>query len=111
MRYLGNYVHGLSKKPLSISVWKGFFSRLCGRNSDPWLAYALIKNNPEYAAKVPKGNPYHNATFGGMAIYCSNSMILRKVNRHWWGKIPRTITYLTGFEFNLVDRTPGLRFI
>ncbi|KAJ0549314.1 hypothetical protein HanHA300_Chr07g0232131 [Helianthus annuus] len=52
LRYLGNYVHGLSKKPLSISVWKGFFSRLCGRNSDPWLAYALIKNNPEYAAKV-----------------------------------------------------------
>ncbi|MFS8035247.1 hypothetical protein Hanom_Chr17g01590811 [Helianthus anomalus] len=40
-RYLGNYVHGLSKKPLSISVWK-----------DPWLAYALMKNNPEYAAKV-----------------------------------------------------------
>ncbi|KAM0071411.1 hypothetical protein Hdeb2414_s0001g00024891 [Helianthus debilis subsp. tardiflorus] len=23
MRYLGNYVHGLSKKPLNISVWKG----------------------------------------------------------------------------------------
>lgn len=31
--------------------------------------------------KVPKGNPYHSATSGEMAIYCANSLILRKVTR------------------------------
>ncbi|KAF3661124.1 UDP-sugar pyrophosphorylase [Capsicum annuum] len=46
---------------------------------DAWLAYAPVKNNPEDAAKVPKGNPYHSATSGEMAIYRSNSLILRKV--------------------------------
>ncbi|EEF42085.1 UDP-sugar pyrophosphorylase [Ricinus communis] len=46
---------------------------------DTWLAYAPVKNNPEDAAKVPKGNPYHSATSGEMAIYCANSLILRKV--------------------------------
>ncbi|XP_016553012.2 UDP-sugar pyrophosphorylase isoform X2 [Capsicum annuum] len=45
---------------------------------DAWLAYAPVKNNPEDAAKVPKGNPYHSATSGEMAIYRSNSLILRK---------------------------------
>ncbi|KDO80459.1 hypothetical protein CISIN_1g006297mg [Citrus sinensis] len=48
---------------------------------DTWLAYAPVKNNPEDAAKVPKGNPYHSATSGEMAIYCANSLILRKVTR------------------------------
>ncbi|GAB4844122.1 hypothetical protein Ancab_037429 [Ancistrocladus abbreviatus] len=46
---------------------------------DAWLAYAPVKNNPEDAAKVPKGNPYHSATSGEMAIYKANSLILRKV--------------------------------
>nr|GEW74623.1 UDP-sugar pyrophosphorylase [Tanacetum cinerariifolium] len=46
--------------------------------TDPWLAYAPVKNNPEDAAKVPKGNPYHSATSGETAVYRSNSMILRK---------------------------------
>ncbi|KAJ6938079.1 UDP-sugar pyrophosphorylase [Populus alba x Populus x berolinensis] len=46
---------------------------------DTWLAYAPVKNNPEDAAKVPKGNPYHSATSGEMAIYRANSLILRKV--------------------------------
>lgn len=45
---------------------------------DVWLAYAPVKNNPEDAAKVPKGNPYHSATSGEMAIYRANSLILRK---------------------------------
>ncbi|PKU68507.1 UDP-sugar pyrophosphorylase [Dendrobium catenatum] len=45
---------------------------------DAWLAYAPVKNNPEDAAKVPKGNPYHSATSGEMAIYRANSLILRK---------------------------------
>nr|XP_043638387.1 UDP-sugar pyrophosphorylase-like [Erigeron canadensis] len=45
--------------------------------SDPWLAYAPVKNNPDDAAKVPKGNPYHSATSGEAAIYRSNNMILR----------------------------------
>ncbi|XP_040996824.1 UDP-sugar pyrophosphorylase-like [Juglans microcarpa x Juglans regia] len=45
---------------------------------DAWLAYAPVKNNPEDAAKVPKGNPYHSATSGEMAIYCANSLILKK---------------------------------
>ncbi|KAJ6427716.1 hypothetical protein OIU84_023170 [Salix udensis] len=45
---------------------------------DSWLAYAPVKNNPEDAAKVPKGNPYHSATSGEMAIYRANSLILRK---------------------------------
>ncbi|XP_050226244.1 UDP-sugar pyrophosphorylase-like [Mercurialis annua] len=45
---------------------------------DAWLAYAPVKNNPEDAAKVPKGNPYHSATSGEMAIYRSNSLILKK---------------------------------
>ncbi|KAF2291325.1 hypothetical protein GH714_022899 [Hevea brasiliensis] len=44
-----------------------------------WLAYAPVKSNPEDAAKVPKGNPYHSATSGEMAIYRANSLILRKV--------------------------------
>ncbi|KAI4307222.1 hypothetical protein L6164_030432 [Bauhinia variegata] len=46
---------------------------------DGWLAYAPVKNNPEDAAKVPKGNPYHSATSGEMAIYRANSLILKKV--------------------------------
>ncbi|XP_017981698.1 PREDICTED: UDP-sugar pyrophosphorylase isoform X2 [Theobroma cacao] len=45
---------------------------------DTWLAYAPVKNNPEDAAKVPKGNPYHSATSGEMAIYRANSLILKK---------------------------------
>ncbi|KAJ8762873.1 hypothetical protein K2173_023002 [Erythroxylum novogranatense] len=45
---------------------------------DTWLAYAPVKNNPEDAAKVPKGNPYHSATSGEMAIYRANSLIFRK---------------------------------
>ncbi|KAK6131485.1 hypothetical protein DH2020_034771 [Rehmannia glutinosa] len=45
---------------------------------DTWFAYAPVKNNPEDAAKVPKGNPYHSATSGEMAIYRANSLILRK---------------------------------
>ncbi|KAL1833704.1 hypothetical protein ACET3Z_003355 [Daucus carota] len=45
---------------------------------DAWLAYAPVKNNPEDAAKVPKGNPYHSATSGEMAIYKANSLVLRK---------------------------------
>ncbi|MQL97714.1 hypothetical protein Taro_030420 [Colocasia esculenta] len=49
---------------------------------DAWLAYAPVKNNPEDAAKVPKGNPYHSATSGEMAIYRANSLILRKVGVH-----------------------------
>ncbi|KAF5200736.1 Udp-sugar pyrophosphorylase [Thalictrum thalictroides] len=49
---------------------------------DTWLAYAPVKNNPEDAAKVPKGNPYHSATSGEMAIYRANSLILRKAGVH-----------------------------
>ncbi|KAK0576083.1 hypothetical protein LWI29_011596 [Acer saccharum] len=45
---------------------------------DTWLAYAPVKNNPEDAAKVPKGNPYHSGTSGEMAIYRANSLILKK---------------------------------
>ncbi|KAL5995747.1 hypothetical protein ACLOJK_025816 [Asimina triloba] len=45
---------------------------------DIWLAYAPVKNHPDEAAKVPKGNPYHSATSGEMAIYRANSLILRK---------------------------------
>ncbi|KAL8481934.1 hypothetical protein ACS0TY_028179 [Phlomoides rotata] len=45
---------------------------------EAWFAYAPVKNNPEDAAKVPKGNPYHSATSGEMAIYRANSLILRK---------------------------------
>ncbi|XP_052190773.1 UDP-sugar pyrophosphorylase [Diospyros lotus] len=45
---------------------------------DIWLAYAPVKNNPEDAAKVPKGNPYHSATSGEMAIYRANSLMLKK---------------------------------
>ncbi|GAB2270425.1 universal stress protein [Dionaea muscipula] len=45
---------------------------------DAWLAYAPVKNNPEDAAKVPEGNPYHSATSGEMAIYRAHSLILRK---------------------------------
>lgn len=45
---------------------------------DSWLAYAPVKNNPEDAAKVPVGNPYHSATSGEMAIYTANSLTLRK---------------------------------
>ncbi|XP_059455608.1 UDP-sugar pyrophosphorylase [Corylus avellana] len=45
---------------------------------DAWLAYAPVKNNPEDAAKVPKGNPYHSATSGEIAIYRANSLILRE---------------------------------
>lgn len=45
---------------------------------DAWLAYAPVKNNPEEAAKVPKGNPYHSATSGEMAIYRANSLIFQK---------------------------------
>lgn len=29
--------------------------------------------------KVPKGNPYHSATSGEMAIYRAHSLILKKV--------------------------------
>ncbi|RWW27496.1 hypothetical protein GW17_00008077 [Ensete ventricosum] len=46
---------------------------------DKWLAYAPVKNNLEDASKVPKGNPYHSATSGEMAIYKANCLILRKV--------------------------------
>eukprot|EP00252_Welwitschia_mirabilis_P014024 TRINITY_DN31047_c0_g1_i1.p1 TRINITY_DN31047_c0_g1~~TRINITY_DN31047_c0_g1_i1.p1 ORF type:complete len:631 (+),score=128.57 TRINITY_DN31047_c0_g1_i1:247-2139(+) len=46
---------------------------------DTWLAYAPVKNNPEDAAKVPKGNPYHSATSGEMAIYRAHSKILKEV--------------------------------
>ncbi|VAI79007.1 unnamed protein product [Triticum turgidum subsp. durum] len=49
---------------------------------DAWLAYAPVKNNPEDAAKVPKGNPFHSATSGEMAIYRANSLILRKAGAH-----------------------------
>lgn len=45
---------------------------------EPWLAYAPVKNNPEDAAKVPKGNPYHSATSGEMLVYRANSLILRQ---------------------------------
>ncbi|KAL6984338.1 UTP-monosaccharide-1-phosphate uridylyltransferase [Sarracenia purpurea var. burkii] len=45
---------------------------------DTWLAYAPVKNNPEDASKVPKGNPYHSATSGEMAIYRANSLMLKK---------------------------------
>ncbi|XP_073144290.1 UDP-sugar pyrophosphorylase-like [Henckelia pumila] len=45
---------------------------------ESWFAYAPVKNNPGDAAKVPKGNPYHSATSGEMAIYRANSLILRK---------------------------------
>ncbi|RDX88972.1 UDP-sugar pyrophosphorylase 1 [Mucuna pruriens] len=45
---------------------------------EAWLAYAPVKNNAEDAAKVPKGNPYHSATSGEMAIYRANSIILKK---------------------------------
>ncbi|KAI3716552.1 hypothetical protein L1987_67507 [Smallanthus sonchifolius] len=58
-------------KTLSPSARVGF-------TINPWLAYAPVKNNPEDAAKVPKGNPYYSATSGETAIYQANSMILRK---------------------------------
>lgn len=45
---------------------------------ETWLAYSPVKNNPEDAAKVPVGNPYHSATSGEMFIYRANSLILRK---------------------------------
>ncbi|CAN1234598.1 UDP-sugar pyrophosphorylase [Linum perenne] len=45
---------------------------------DAWVAYAPVKNNPEDASKVPKGNPYHSATSGEMFIYRANSLILKK---------------------------------
>ncbi|XP_071707214.1 UDP-sugar pyrophosphorylase-like [Rutidosis leptorrhynchoides] len=45
---------------------------------EKWLAYSPVKNNPEDAAKVPNGNPYHSATSGEMAIYRANTMILQK---------------------------------
>ncbi|KAK8286007.1 hypothetical protein V6Z11_D08G261600 [Gossypium hirsutum] len=50
---------------------------------DTWLAYAPVKNNPEDAAKVPKGNPYHSATSGEMAIYCANSLSLKRRGSKW----------------------------
>ncbi|KAI3679435.1 hypothetical protein L2E82_51346 [Cichorium intybus] len=46
--------------------------------TNPWLAYATMKNNHDDAAKVLKGNPYHSATSEERAIYGSNSTILRK---------------------------------
>ncbi|XP_064965694.1 UDP-sugar pyrophosphorylase-like isoform X1 [Musa acuminata AAA Group] len=49
---------------------------------DKWLAYAPVKNKPEDASKVPKGNPYHSATSGEMAIYKANCLILRKAGVH-----------------------------
>ncbi|KAG4157673.1 hypothetical protein ERO13_D02G077650v2 [Gossypium hirsutum] len=52
---------------------------------DTWLAYAPVKNNPEDAAKVPKGNPYHSATSGEMAIY----LILKKPK---WGIIKSKVS-------------------
>ncbi|MED6119840.1 universal stress protein [Stylosanthes scabra] len=45
---------------------------------DAWLAYAPVKNNAEEASKVPKGNPYHSATSGEMAIYRANSRVLKQ---------------------------------
>ncbi|PKA49520.1 UDP-sugar pyrophosphorylase [Apostasia shenzhenica] len=50
---------------------------------DAWLAYAPVKNNPEDAAKVPKGNPFHSATSGEMAIYRANNLILRKTQKFY----------------------------
>ncbi|KAH7352206.1 hypothetical protein KP509_19G034100 [Ceratopteris richardii] len=58
---------------------------------DVWLAYAPVKNNPEDAAKVPKGNPSHSATTGEMAIYRANSLILKHVGVEIEG--PKTATY------------------
>nr|GEU99093.1 UDP-sugar pyrophosphorylase [Tanacetum cinerariifolium] len=46
--------------------------------TEKWLAYAPVKNNPQDAAKVPKGNSNHGATSGEMAIYRANNMILKK---------------------------------
>ncbi|GJU45735.1 UDP-sugar pyrophosphorylase [Tanacetum coccineum] len=46
--------------------------------TEKWLAYAPVKNNPQDAAKVPKGNSNHSATSGEMAIYRANNMILKK---------------------------------
>ncbi|MED6123477.1 universal stress protein [Stylosanthes scabra] len=45
---------------------------------DAWLAYAPVKNNAEEASKVPKGNPYHSATSGEMAIYRANCRVLKQ---------------------------------
>ncbi|KAI3930546.1 hypothetical protein MKX01_036992 [Papaver californicum] len=45
---------------------------------DAWLAYAPVKNNPEDAAKVSKGNPYYSATSGEMFVYRANNLIRRK---------------------------------
>ncbi|KAE8693156.1 hypothetical protein F3Y22_tig00110816pilonHSYRG00005 [Hibiscus syriacus] len=36
------------------------------------------KEHKHPSAKVPKGNPYHSATSGEMAIYRANSLILKK---------------------------------
>ncbi|KAE8701789.1 UDP-sugar pyrophosphorylase [Hibiscus syriacus] len=74
---LGPYIEELTKtgdypKTLPPSARVGFTV------IDTWLAYAPVKNNPEDAAKVPKGNPYHSATYGEMAIYRANSCILQK---------------------------------
>ncbi|PWA99511.1 UDP-sugar pyrophosphorylase [Artemisia annua] len=46
--------------------------------TEKWLAYAPVKNNPQDAAKVPKGNANQSATSGEMAIYRANNMILKK---------------------------------
>ncbi|KAF6158947.1 hypothetical protein GIB67_042028 [Kingdonia uniflora] len=56
-------------KTLSLSARVGFTVM------DTWLAYAPVKNNPEDAAKVPKGNPYHSTTSGEMAIYRANCIV------------------------------------
>lgn len=58
---------------------------------DTWLAYAPVKNNPEDAAKVPKGNPYHSATSGEMAIYRANSLILRKAGAQVDGPVQEVL--------------------
>ncbi|XP_062115865.1 UDP-sugar pyrophosphorylase-like [Humulus lupulus] len=55
---------------------------------DAWFAYAPVKNNPEDAAKVPKGNPYHSATSGEMAIYRANSLVLRKAGVYIADPVP-----------------------
>lgn len=44
----------------------------------PRGVYIIIRFDNAFL-QVPKGNPYHSATSGEMAIYRANSLILRKV--------------------------------
>nr|KYP70005.1 UDP-sugar pyrophosphorylase 1 [Cajanus cajan] len=81
---LGAYIEELSKTGGAIQEFVNpnepllHFMELMGHVMETWLAYAPVKNNAEEAAKVPKGNPYHSATSGEMAIYRANSLILKK---------------------------------